>query len=224
MNTKLLYPLLYSLAAAFPMVAAQADTIAFYEFENVYTSSDTEVNSIASAVTGGAGLNPSTPVFSSTSFAGSKSLAAQNLTEDTEAFAVSVGDYIEFTISANSGFEIDYTDLTVALQRSNSPGSATDVFLRTSLDGYTSTVGTASPTTSFAEYTISLSSIEFQNVSSDITFRLYAFGGDTATSSLRHDNLTVLGTVTAIPEPATTGLLMTAGVVAFAGFRRKRKA
>ncbi|WP_269526323.1 PEP-CTERM sorting domain-containing protein [Coraliomargarita parva] len=215
--------ILCALALTASAVATHADTIAFYGFENVFTSSDSEANTIASAVTWGGGLNPATPVFSGTSFGGSRSLAPQDLTESSAADAVTAGDYLEFTIELGTDVELSLTELTVALQRSNDPGSASDWFVRTSLDGFIADVGSVNPTTTFAEYSIDLSDAAFQNISSDLTFRLYAYGGASSSSSLRHDNLTLLGTVSAIPEPAMTGLLMMgASALCVLAIRRRR--
>jgi len=227
MNKYLKHTFLYPMAIALPLISANAITLADYGFDGVYTSSDSDTNTIASATTFGAGISPKPSVFSGTRVNGTDSVAVQHLTEGTAAEAITANDYMEFTISLNAGVEVDYSSLSVYLQRSNSPGSATNVFLRTSLDGYATTVGSElTPTTSFpgSPYSIDLSGSEFQNIASNITFRLYAYGGNNTSSSLRFDDLQVTGNVSVIPEPATAGLLMTGGALALACLRRKRKA
>lgn len=205
-----------------------AVVLAEYEFNDSYAATTTETGVIASVVTAGSGASA---VFSGTSasgISGDKSLAVQNLTTGSESAAVSGNEYIEFTLSADTGYTLNLSNLTVDLQRSNSPGAASDWFVRSSLDSYASTIGTNSsaiPVFSdpFANFEIDLSGAAFQGLTSDVTFRLYGYGGANTNSSLRHDNLVINGSAV-IPEPASAATLLVGAAAFVAIFARGKRA
>lgn len=128
---------------------------------------------------------------------------------------MATNSYLEFTLSANEGYEIDFDSLSVDLQMAgtltNSPDSW---FVRSSLDGYGTTIGTViNPTQGFETYIVDLSGASYQNVTEPITFRLYVYGGVTnSSSSLRHDNLTVSGSVVPQEEPRKGTIIMISSI------------
>ncbi|CAM3413313.1 hypothetical protein FLLO111716_08895 [Flavobacterium longum] len=91
-----------------------------------------------------------------------------NATAWTTAGSVDANDYFEFTLTANTGYEIDFSSFTYTGQVSS--GTPSFAF-RSSKDSYVSNIG--SPATAGA--TISLSGASYQNVTGSITFRLYGF-------------------------------------------------
>ncbi|WP_219928742.1 YDG domain-containing protein [Flavobacterium pallidum] len=91
-------------------------------------------------------------------------------------------DYFEWTLSPLGGNEIDLVNVIYTGQASAS--GPTNFALRSSVDGYTANIG--SPVTNVNQ--ISLSGPEFQNVSTPITFRLYAWGGTGGTYSINDFN------------------------------------
>lgn len=205
---------------------ASAVVLAQYGFENSYAASTVDTGLDASSVSAGSGVSPNPPVFSGTSAVGNRSLAVQGLTETSSADAISTNDYIEFTLTPDGGYTMDLEDITVYLQRSNDPGSATTVFARSSLDSFGSTIDTLSSIpvspSGFANYSIDLTGSAYQDLTESVTFRLYAFGGNNSSSSLRFDDLTVNGTA-AIPEPATSAILLMGVAAGFALVRRRRQ-
>ncbi|KOY87742.1 hypothetical protein AD998_17835 [bacterium 336/3] len=105
--------------------------------------------------------------------------------------ALDANDYFEFTITPNSGFEIDFISFVYTSQVST--GTPSHAF-RSSLDGFSSNIGT--PTTTGT--TISLSGATYQNITSSITFRFYTFGVAAAGTTFSINDFTFNGTVTAI--------------------------
>lgn len=223
MNIQLRKLALSALSMALPVLGMNAATVAYYNFDSTFASSDSEPNSIASDVTSGGGFSPSTPVFSNTAVSG-QSLAPQGIIGQNETEAINGDYYLEFTVTPDSGFELDLSNLSVYLQRS-SDGSASDWFVRSSLDGYSSNIDSVQPTQDFELYDIDLSAAAYQNITSGVTFRLYAYGGNPSGSSasLRHDNLSLSGEVTSIPEPAAIGFFIGGMALALAGLKRRRK-
>ncbi|WP_370225893.1 T9SS type A sorting domain-containing protein [Mesoflavibacter sp.] len=143
------------------------------------TTQDTNLN--VSTLSRGSGISPSNlaDAFSSNNFTLSNS----------QALAIANDDYLQFNISAVSGYKLSLSSLDVNFRRSN---TGPDNFLwRYSLDGTnfidigSSFVYNLSPTNGTAQTQIDLSVIpELQNVfNTTITFRLYAWGATGSTGS-----------------------------------------
>lgn len=96
--------------------------------------------------------------------------------------ALDANDYFEWTLSPLGGNEIDLVNVIYTGQVSGT--GPTNYALRSSVDGYTANIG--SPVTTVNQ--ISLSAPEFQNISTPITFRLYAWGGTGGTYSINDFN------------------------------------
>ncbi len=224
---------LAALSTAALAPAADAAVIAQYTFlGNSYASSDLDVNSAAGTFTenlpgnsalGGGGIaasthgiyqdvgNPAPEFF----------IKPGNISEITnEALSVSTGTYLHFTVTPSSGYTLDLTSFSFDLR------SGLGYALRTSADGFASTVGSAGVgTATYTTNSISLSAAAFQDLS-EITLRLYVWNptGNTATgngSRYSLDNFIVEGeTLAAVPEPATIGLLGAAGALLLGRKRR----
>lgn len=113
-------------------------------------------------------------------------------------------DYFEFTIQANSGFNLTLESLVFA-ERSSETG-AKNFAIRSSLDNYTSDLlsNTASPL-DFASHTVPLGGQNFTNRTNPIAFRFYAWGATTDIGTWRIDNLQINGSIpvpSADPTPA----------------------
>jgi hypothetical protein len=110
--------------------------------------------------------------------------------------AFDANDYFEFTLTPNSGYEINFVSFVYTGQVST--GSPNYAF-RSSVDGYTANIGT--PVT--AGTTISLSSGTYQNITSAITFRFYGYGMSAAGTTYSINDFTFNGVV-ATTAPCTT--------------------
>ena len=196
--------------------SASADVIAEYTFLNQnVTSSDIEDNSEAQdfAKTSSADLGYSNG--EDNAFARSQVLVGTD-----EAAAIANAEYFSFTVSANTGFELDLTSLTYTSihNATNNNGdtpneSATmNFFVRSSVDSYATTVGSvfsqAWNTNDSRTITLSGNSA-FQDLTGDVTFRLYVYESVELSTDqgARWDNVVLNGDVVAVPEPSSFALL-----------------
>ena len=132
-------------------------------------------------------------------------------------------DYYTFTITANTGYQIDFSNFTFNGQRGGF--GPTSLVLRSSVDNYATNIGSVITTSSSGtNYTIDLSGTDFQNVT-DITFRLYGYNAG-AVGQYSVNNYQINGTVepvVAVPEPQSLSLVGVGSVLMFGFLRRTRK-
>ena len=115
---------------------------------------------------------------------------------DTGAFDSTA--YFEFTLTPNSGYEIDFTSFTYTGQASGT--GPTNIVIRSSLDTYTADIGTPS----LAGSTIDLSAGTYQNITSAITFRIYAWGASSASGTFSINDFVFNGLVRAFTTCVAT--------------------
>lgn len=211
--------------------SASAAVIAEYTFLNSnVTSSDTELNSTAQnfAKTSSDDLGYSNS--GDNAFARSQALAGTD-----EAAAIANAEYFSFTVSANTGYELDLTSLTYTSlhnttydQSATPDGSATmNFFVRSSVDGYATNVGSvfSQDWNTNDSRTITLSgNSAFQDLTGDITFRLYAYESVELNTNqgARWDNVVLNGAVVAVPEPGAYALLAGCLGLTWVMLRRRR--
>lgn len=106
--------------------------------------------------------------------------------------------YFTFTLTPDSGFEIDFTSF--AYTGSASGTGPTSFAFRSSLDSFATSIG--SPTAGGT--TIALSSPTYQNITSAIEFRLYGWGASAATGTFSINDFTFNGDVNTLLAAAPT--------------------
>ena len=111
-------------------------------------------------------------------------------------------DYFYFTLTPNSNYEIDFASLVFYSQRSNE--GPTSIAVRSSLDGYTNNIGSPiiGPALTPTQSTIDLSSATYQNITSPVTFRIYAWSAGAGTGAFSINDFIFNGTVSSIYCPA----------------------
>ncbi|WP_139217455.1 hypothetical protein, partial [Algoriphagus ornithinivorans] len=109
--------------------------------------------------------------------------------------------YFEWTITPNSCRLINLTSFVYTSSRNHN--SIDNFQLRSSLDGFVAPIG--SPT--WNGTTINLSDAAFQNISTPITFRLYAWGANNSSRTFSIQDFTFNGSVT--PNIAVTNMTAT---------------
>ena len=106
--------------------------------------------------------------------------------------------YFYFTITPNPGYKIDFSSFVYTGEASNQGPSV--LAFRSSVDGYTANIGT--PT--IVGTTIDLSSPTYQNISSAITFRIYAWGGTNGNGTFSINDFIFNGSVSLAPCVSTS--------------------
>ncbi len=146
------------------------------------------------------------------------------------AAALSGGDYLSFSLTPASGSSFSVSSMSLLFGVSTAVTNF-NVALVSNVSGFTAenalwnfAFGTASP----AMQTITLSSVpDLQNLTSVVEFRLYGWRDTSGTTTFRirenaGNDLSVLGTATAIPEPSTYAALFGAGGLVLAAGARWR--
>ena len=187
------------------------------------TSTDAATNSIATSLTAGAGVTLKTS--SQTSFGtGGRALFFETSEISGSATGASgatgLNDYLTFTVTPASGYEMDFTNLTlgVGTRRGTATGDySTFAFVRTSADGFTSDVGaTVSHTitntggqgaasSGTSGLLVDLSTLT--NTSGPLTFRIYYYHTGPSAERGYTDNFVLnADEIVAVPEPTALGL------------------
>lgn len=108
--------------------------------------------------------------------------------------SLDVNDYLEWTVTPNSGYQIDFTNMNIRYDRSNTGPNMVDIQVDTG-SGFSSIFTAASVSTSGENNTIDLSSLT--GILGTVTFRLYAFyaGGTTGTFDIETHSATNRGVI-----------------------------
>ncbi|MEA5511089.1 PEP-CTERM sorting domain-containing protein [Crocosphaera sp. UHCC 0190] len=142
---------------------------------------------------------------------------------------VDLSQYLEFQVEANAGFEMDFSNLQLNAQMDE---TNLDLVLRSSIDGFTSDLGSINLTGSFATYTLDLSSLAPQT--GPVQFRFYGINADTDTVFFIAENsanvdgggfVAINGDVNpivseSVPEPSSIISLIALGALGVASRRR----
>ena len=164
----------------------------------------------------------------------SNAFGASGFTATTLDNAIAASDYFTFSITVNSGYAMTLSSLTIKLN--DTTNGPTGGALFSSVGGFASSSAAIQSFTltgnSSNDRSITLSTGSFSNLTGTVEFRIYAYGGAGSSSTdklrvrdLSGNDLTISGTVSAIPEPATVATWLGAfalGAAVIAKSRRKR--
>ncbi|HEY4180330.1 MAG TPA: Ig-like domain-containing protein [Kofleriaceae bacterium] len=106
------------------------------------------------------------------------------------ASAIDLTDYVGFTLTPMTGDKM--TMLSLAFDQQRSATGPAQWSVRSSLDNFTADIMTGTVPTSLATSTVSLGAA-FANVTTPVTFRIYAWGASATGGTLRFDNVSVVG-------------------------------
>jgi hypothetical protein len=205
---------------------AGADVLVGWDFaedagnESAATSSYQAVGFNASTLTRGPGIQTSTST---------NCFISQNWTVGGSfSDAMTSNAYVTWTVNSESGYEFAATNFSFRWSKNNA--GPTSLTLRSSLDGFTSDLGTLTRT-ALGPFDEALP-LGMAGLTS-VTFRLYGYSAGDASGVVRlSDGGTlgaggdldagVLGTITAVPEPGTFALL-TAGLWLLRTWARRRR-
>lgn len=142
----------------------------------------------------------------------------------TGALSTSTSSYFEFTLAPATGHALSATSLTLGT-RSTSTGPST-LTLYSSVDGFTTALGSASASTNSTWSSVTLTSFSVTAATdTNVTFRLFGSGGSGTVSGAnwRIDDLSLSASASAIPEPSTYALTIGAAALGAAAWQRRRK-
>lgn len=145
-------------------------------------------------------------------------------TSATQAAAFTNNAYWSITLAPDGGNAVSLTSLTFDLDTFNT-GLLPSFYLASSVGGYSTPIGVVYTNQADAAITVDLSGVQFQNLTANTEFRLYLWsenGGGGSGSRWEFDNVTVNGSVAAIPEPSTLVLLGLCGVFLMANRSSRR--
>ena len=168
-----------------------AQVLALWEFDNQTTATTTPTNGTVSAAAWSIG----TVSYS----AGNTSVSTDKAISTTgfNSATLNTAKYLEFTITPNANYAMSLSSLSFFDQKSGT-GPTTWV-LRSSLDSYASNLNGASLGVTSASFSATPQFLDlglaFQNITTAVTFRLYAYGGTSSSGTWRLDDLTIEGNI-----------------------------
>lgn len=173
---------------------ASAQTIGNWTLNNTLVGTGSALNTV-SAISAGPGVT-------STSFNGSTEWYGQN--GFPAGGSPSAAAYLQFTITPNSGYEINIASVVLRIRRSNTGSPAgsgpTQWCLRSSLDGYGANISVGTMTHNYANYSVPLSG--FNMLPGAVTFRLFGYGVTVSSggnSRFVLDNISIVGSLFILP-------------------------
>ena len=174
-----------------------AQTIALWEFDSQTTATTTPTNGSVSIATWSTG----TISYSTGTTGGATDKAISTTGFNTPS--VNTAKYLEFTISPHANYAMSINSIHFFDQKSGT--GPTSWVLRSSLDGYVSDLNAPSPGTTNSTFPANAQSAElginFQNITSSVTFRLYAYGASSSAGTWRLDNLAIDGSIYDVSNP-----------------------
>ncbi len=115
---------------------------------------------------------------------------------------IDLTEYNEFTITPNVGYTLTLSSISFQHWLDNEPPpGATNWYLRSSLDGYTTDISSGSATGSSQTPTVTLPGGSFTNIGA-VTFRLYITGAESNGRKWTNDEVTITGMVNSPTPPA----------------------
>jgi hypothetical protein len=118
----------------------------------------------------------------------------------TQGASSSSNDYFYWTVGPTGCNEIDFSSLEIAFERSSS--GPQNFALRSSIDNYASDIWSYNYTSTVVQsQTISLASGSFQNLTTNVTFRIYGWAATSGSGTFSINSFVFNGAVNALPSP-----------------------
>jgi Secretion system C-terminal sorting domain/Endonuclease/Exonuclease/phosphatase family len=175
-----------------------AQTLALWEFDSQTTATSTPTNGTVTAAAWSTGTI--TYPAGNTSVTTDKAIS----TTGFNSASLNTAKYLQFTVSPNANFAMSLTSIGFYDQKSATGPS--NWVLRSSLDGYVTDLNLPTPGTTSAAFAAIPQTIDlglgFQNITTSVTFRLYAYGASGSTGTWRLDDLAIDGNIIDVSNPA----------------------
>jgi hypothetical protein len=234
-------PILLSLLAVAAAPFAFGDPIVTFDFESVTDpglSSDNNAIALVSAssaanvsnsgITGAGGLEIYRVRDPNGAYGSLVLLSANDDQGADTAAAFANNGFFSFTVTPDSGFEMDLTSLDFLVATGGTSETRNYEILfngTTSLAGPTSPIGTrADGKAGMDVVSIDLSSISaLQNLTNPVSFQFVTATTGNFNASLEWDDIALNGTVSAVPEPSTFAIFAGLLALGWVMFRRRLK-
>ncbi len=219
------------LACVASCLTTQAAVLVGYDFNGSATNNETGSQYAPSTIAGGLTASHVTDLSGNLTISignGSSVGYADNflLVNPEGVTTFTPTSYFGFSITPDENMELDLDSFTLDAARAG--GSTRGFQVRSSADGFTndltvtpdsSSIGSQRP--NYTSYSVDLSGLDFDSITSTLEFRIYPFGGTNI--YIDYDNYVVNGTVSAIPEVSTCSLILgLASLGALLALRRRR--
>ncbi|AHF91747.1 anchor protein [Opitutaceae bacterium TAV5] len=247
MNTARLLTL--ALAAGLAAATLPAVTLVTYDFEDTGDLLKPDAASIATGVSAGAitlnnlGTGTGSGYYTYGSNRAITLLPGTAQTSYSVSTVLSNATYLSIKLTVEEGYRLSIDTLSLQAAAGGSAGTHRAFYVFSDLTQFTAPVGSAYanvllfdrrnqsgfPGTlpirseGLKDYSVTLTDSAFKNIAggTEVEFRIY-IQTDSIDRSVDFGNITLTGTLTPIPEPATNALLLALGALAVAGLCRIR--
>lgn len=140
--------------------------------------------------------------------------------------AVANASYFQFSVTPNTGSSLSLNSLTFRGATSNSSTPNNGYVVTSSVDGFSSILGSGAFPTSYPTYSmfsVDLTGSSFQGLTTETTFRVYTWKDSGSNPAAAYDDVTLNGSVALVPEPTTLTVSLASGLLLL-GRRRRRTA
>lgn len=190
-----------------------------------FTSASTAPTAIAANLSGGpisTGGGVATTSNSSPVSSGYAGASGGYFVSDNGWTGASPGvNYFQFTVTPSANVAVSLTSLSFGYRESGTSTGPTAFTVRSSIDAYAADLAVGALTNSDNAWRNTGNTSVTLSFTSATTFRIYASGAASATPTLRMDDLTLNGSVAAVPEPATVAVALGLTALGAAWWRRR---
>lgn len=128
-------------------------------------------------------------------------------------------NFFEFVLTPDAGYEFSIDSLTFGYRATGT--GPTFFAVRSSADSYAADLATGSVIGDSTWHSSGSLAIALAGLDTSTTFRIFGSGASSSLGTFRIDDVTLGGTVSAVPEPSTYGVI--AGILALAGAAVRRR-
>lgn len=203
------------LAFVAPLSRAQVLTYSFTGRSTSPTTSQANLTgSVFSGNVGSPAAGDSTPTFTAGSGGG-------YFGADTWTGTAPGTNYFQFTITPAEGFAVTLTSLSFGYRATSTGPNA--ISFRSGSDSYSTNLVSSALTRDSSWHTSGSLTLTSTTITSATTFRIYGSGASSAGGTFRVDDVTLNGSISAIPEPSTYAAIVGAASLAGAIWWRRRQ-